>query len=138
MDLGQDTDATKSQGSEQYPYPTTMPGSARAAQIISWLFAGLGIVLVVIAVANGYYELGGALTAGFLPAFFLALFAFGYTINGNGLRIASTVFACLGIFVGFGSGAQGIPFGPLGGLLSLIIVILLTRPATAAWFKRPH
>ncbi|APA99916.1 hypothetical protein [Nocardia seriolae] len=120
------------------PYPTTMPGPVRAAQIISWLFGGLGIGLSVLAGVLGKPELCGALVAGFLPAFFLALFAFGYTVNGNGLRIAAIIFASFGILWGLGGMASKQPPGFLGLAASIAIVVLLSQRSAGAWFNRPH
>lgn len=120
------------------PYPTTMPKSVRAAQIISWVFAALGIVLIGAAFAVGNYELAGALIAGYVPAFLLGIFAFGYTVNGNGLRIAAIVCASLGILWGLGSLVQLQPPGLLGIAASLTIVILLSQSSAGLWFKRPH
>ncbi|WP_157101197.1 hypothetical protein [Nocardia shimofusensis] len=119
-------------------HPTTMPGPVRAAQIISWVFGGVGLVLSVVAGVIGNIELVGALLAGFLPAFFLALFAFGFTVNGNGLRIASIVFASFGILWGLSGTVQGLPPGLLGFGASLAIVILLSQRRAGEWFKRPH
>lgn len=120
------------------PYPTTMPKSVRAARIISWVFATLGIALMGAAFAVGNYELAGALLGGYLPAFILGILAFGYTINGNGLRIAAIVFASFGSLMGLGSLVQLQPPGLLGIAASLTIVILLSRSSAGLWFKRPH
>ncbi|MEV6768652.1 hypothetical protein AB0N05_08445 [Nocardia sp. NPDC051030] len=119
-------------------YPTKMPGTARAAQIISWLFGGIGIALSVLAGVLGKPELCGTLIGGFLPAFFLALFAFGYTANGNGLRVAAIVFASIGILWGLSAMTQAKPPGLLGFGASLAIVILLSKRSAGDWFKRPH
>ncbi|MFC9999545.1 hypothetical protein [Nocardia sp. NPDC127526] len=120
------------------PHPTTMPGSVRAARIISWLFAALGIGLSVLAGVIGNPELAGALVAGLLPALFLALFAFGYTTNGNGMRVASIICAAFGILWSLGGAAQGLPPGLLGIAANLTILILLSKQISADWFKRPH
>ncbi|MFE3193083.1 hypothetical protein ACFXHA_29005 [Nocardia sp. NPDC059240] len=120
------------------PYPTTMPKGVRAAQIISWAFGGLGIALSILAGVLGNYELCGTLIAGFLPAFFLALFAFGFTVNGNGIRVASIIFASVGILFGLGGMAQLKPPGLLGLAASITILILISKNSAADWFKRPH
>lgn len=120
------------------PYPTTMPNSVRAAQIISWVFAALGIALAGVAVAVGNYKLGGTLIGGFFPALLLGIFAFGYTVNGNGLRIAVIVFASFGTLMGLSGMVQVQPPGFLGLAASLTIVILLCRRSAGLWFKRPH
>ncbi|MBF4996527.1 hypothetical protein IRT45_05085 [Nocardia sp. BSTN01] len=166
MDLSKNHDASNSAGYEAYPtecdsspaalpayvtpshdhqpdggvleHPTRMPGPVRGARIISWLFGGLGVALSVLAGTMDKPELCGALIAGYLPAFFLAIFAFGFTVNGNGLRVAAIVVASFGILWGLGSTPQGHPPGPLGFGASLAIVILLSRPSAEAWFKRPH
>ncbi|MFI6866697.1 hypothetical protein [Nocardia sp. NPDC050406] len=119
-------------------HPTTMPGPVRAAQIISWLFGGTGLALAILAAALGKYELCGMLVAGFLPAFFLALFAFAYSVNGNGLRVASIIFASIGILWGLSGMSQQMPPGLLGFAASLAIVILLAQGSAGAWFKRPQ
>ncbi|MFD1810665.1 hypothetical protein [Rhodococcus gannanensis] len=116
------------------PYPTTMPTSVRAAQILSWVFAALGIVLTGMAFAVGKNELAGKLIAVYLPALLLGILAFGYTVNGNGLRIAAIVCAS---FEGLGSLTQRPPF-LVGLAASLTIVILLSRSSAGLWFKRPH
>ncbi|MGQ4599697.1 hypothetical protein [Nocardia sp. R6R-6] len=119
-------------------HPTRMPRPVRAAQIISWLFGGLGVALAVLAGAMNKPELCGALIGGFLPAFFLALFACGFTVNGNGVRVAAIVFAGVGILWGLSGMSQGRPPGLLGFGASLAIVILLSQRSAGAWFKRPH
>ncbi|MCP2288865.1 hypothetical protein APR08_001779 [Nocardia amikacinitolerans] len=117
---------------------TKMPGPVRAAQIISWLFGGLGVAVTVLAGVMDNFELVGALIAGFFPAFFLAILAFGFTVNGNGVRVAAIVFASLGILLGLSGMSQQLPPGPLGFGASLAIVILLSKSSAGAWFKRPH
>ncbi|AYF77895.1 hypothetical protein D7D52_33355 [Nocardia yunnanensis] len=86
----------------------------------------------------GRPDLAGAIAAGFLPGFFLALFAFGYTVNGNGMRIAAIVCASFAILWAMGGAAQGLPPGLLGIAAGISIVVLLSRRSAAAWFKRPH
>lgn len=120
------------------PYPTTIPKSVRAARIISWVYAALGIALMAAAFAVGNYELGGVLLGGYLPTLLLGIFAFGYTVNGNGVRIAAIVCASFGIFVGLGSMVQLQPPGLLGIAVNLTIVILLSQSRAGLWFKRPH
>ncbi|MFB7716850.1 hypothetical protein [Nocardia sp. NPDC056100] len=142
MELGDNVRATNDPAYEPYgqvqAYPVRMPGAARAAQILSWSFGALGIVLSVIAGIYGTAELCGVLIAGFLPAFFLALFAFGYTVNGNGLRIAAIVGASLQMLWGVSGTMQKVPPGFLDTLVGLTIVILLCRNSSESWFKRPH
>ncbi|UGT44036.1 hypothetical protein LTV02_11905 [Nocardia yamanashiensis] len=142
MDLGNNAATPGDRAYEPFPHgaggdppahPTQMPGSVRAARIISWLYGLLGIALPVVAGVTGNYELCGALVGVFLPAYFLAILAFGYTVNGNGLRVASIIFASLGLLL---------VLSRVGGLLNLApnlaIIILLARSEAGAWFKRPH
>lgn len=114
------------------PYPTTMPKPVRAAQIISWVFAVIGIALAGVGFALDNDDLVAVSLAGYLPAFLLAILAFGYTVNGNGLRIAAIVCASFGILWGLSSTT------PVTIVASLAIVILLSRSSAGLWFKRPH
>ncbi|MDH6283078.1 hypothetical protein [Prescottella agglutinans] len=116
------------------PYPTTMPKSVRAAQIISWVFAAIGIALAGVAFADDDIELGVTIVLVYLPGILLGILAFGYTVNGNGLRTAAIVIASL---EGLISMAQRPPF-LVGIAVSLTIVILLCRRSAGLWFKRPH
>ncbi|MEV0293800.1 hypothetical protein [Nocardia sp. NPDC050710] len=166
VDFGKNHDATNGSGYEAYPtesdwppgahpayvspphdyqpdggvlaYPTKMPGGVRAAQIVCWLFGGLGVGLSVLAGVTDKWELFGALIWGFFPAFFLAIFACGFTVNGNGVRVVAIVFASFGTLVGLSGMSGGLPPGPLGFGASLAIVILLSQHSAGVWFKRPH
>ncbi|WP_431958037.1 hypothetical protein [Nocardia lijiangensis] len=166
VDLGKSHDATNGSGYEAYStgpdsppaahpayvspphdyqpdggvlmYPTKMPAGVRAAQILCWLFGGLGVALMVLAGVTDNWELFGLLIVGFFPAFFLAIFACGFTVNGNGVRVAAITFASFGILVGLSGMSGDLPPGPFGFGASLAIVILLSQSSAGAWFKRPH
>ncbi|MFE3261691.1 hypothetical protein [Nocardia sp. NPDC059229] len=74
---------------------------------------------------------------GFLPAFSLALFVFGYTVNGNGLRVAAIIFASIGIFWGRADVAQPLPPGLLGLGASIAIVVLLSQRSAGSPRRLP-
>lgn len=119
-------------------FPHTMPAPVRAAQIISWVFGAVGAALMAVAVSVDNWELVGALIGGYLPAVFLVILAFGFGVNGNGVRVAAIVAASFGIVFGLGGLTQGLPPGLLGLGMCLAIVILLSQRSAADWFKRPQ
>ncbi|MBF6455378.1 hypothetical protein [Nocardia cyriacigeorgica] len=118
--------------------PRTMPTPVRAAQILSWVFGAVGAGLIAVAVAADNWELVGALIGGYLPAVFLVILAFGFGVNGNGVRVSAIVAACLGMLLGLGAVTQGLPPGLLGVGMCLAIVILLSQRSAADWFQRPQ
>ncbi|MFD6159937.1 hypothetical protein ACFWF7_43455 [Nocardia sp. NPDC060256] len=123
----------------QFPPPlTTMPGSVRAAQVVSIIFGALGILLVVVAMALGRYELAGGLIAGFLFAIIIAGFALAFGSAGNGVRTTVIVLASIEALFGLaGIGAQ-LPPGLLGLIVGVTVIITLSRASAGAWFKRPR
>ncbi|MGW6422012.1 hypothetical protein ACWF82_04985 [Nocardia sp. NPDC055053] len=119
-------------------WPVTMPASVRAAQVISWVCGGLGIALVAILIANDLPEAAGAAIAGFLPFLFLAIFAFGFTSGGAGIRGCAIAVACLEALCGAGSISQQTLPGPIGMVAGAAIAILLAQASAQRWFARPH
>ncbi|MBF6289403.1 hypothetical protein [Nocardia cyriacigeorgica] len=156
VDFGKNDDMATDTGYEPYPagangapdawpapqdsreFPRTMPAPVRAAQIISWVFGAMGAALMAVAVSVDNWELVGALIGGYLPAVFLVILAFGFGVNGNGVRVAAIVAASFGIVFGLGGLTQGLPPGLLGLGMCLAIVILLSQRSAADWFKRPQ
>ncbi|MBF6439121.1 hypothetical protein [Nocardia cyriacigeorgica] len=139
------TGANSAPGAWQAPHdaapqqcPVAMPAPVRAAQIISWVFGAVGAGLIAVAVAADNWELVGALIGGYLPAVFLVILAFGFGVNGNGVRVSAIVAACLGMLLGLGAVTQGLPPGLLGVGMCLAIVILLSQRSAADWFQRPQ
>ncbi|MFI9502874.1 hypothetical protein [Nocardia sp. NPDC052566] len=117
------------------PVPLRMPGTVRAAQIISFLMAGLGILLGTVAGALGKFELLGALVFGFSPALVLGILAFSFGYAHRGTRISSIV---LGSFLALFGLNPTSPPGLLGLIMGITIVVLLAQGSAGAWFNRPR
>ncbi|TLF81081.1 hypothetical protein [Nocardia cyriacigeorgica] len=158
MDFGKNDDSATEADHEPYPtaadsapgiwpspqvtvpqaFPITMPAPVRAAQIVSWVFGAVGAALMAVAVSADNWELVGALIGGYLPAVFLVVLAFGFAVNGNGVRVSAIVAAGVGMLLGLGAMTQGLPPGFLGFGMCMAIVILLSQRSAADWFKRPQ
>lgn len=124
-------------GYYQQPMPLTrMPGSVRAAQVMSFLLGGLGVLLIIVAGMTAGAERAGAITAGFMLPIVLSCFAFGFARGGNGIRITAIVLASLEMVFALGSSISGMPPGMLGFGISMATVITLSQRSARAWFKR--
>ncbi|MFI6170613.1 hypothetical protein ACIBCN_27780 [Nocardia sp. NPDC051052] len=120
------------------PPMTKMPGSVRAAQVVSIIFATLGIVLIVVALGLGRPELAGGLMFGFLFAIIMAGFTLTFGYAENGTRTTVIVLASIEGLVGLGGMGAQQPPGLLGCIVGLTVVITLSRASASAWFKRPR
>ncbi|MGX1807634.1 hypothetical protein ACWIGI_18100 [Nocardia sp. NPDC055321] len=121
-----------------YTPVTVMPSAVKAARVIAFLFGGLGIAVIVAATTLGNAYLAGAAVGGFFAPIVLAGLAFAYGSGGNGLRVTSIVFAVITAFMGLGGAASQSPPGPLGFIVGVALVILLSGRNASAWFKRPR
>ncbi|MFI5498592.1 hypothetical protein ACIA5E_05945 [Nocardia asteroides] len=122
-----------------YPQaPVRMPGSVRAAQVLSFVAAGLGVVLIVATGAVAGAEAAGRATAGSLLFLILGGLAFSFPTGGPGVRTAAIVLGALTTLCGLGSAASGLPPSLLGMLIGGAVVILLAQRAAQAWFHRPR
>ncbi|MGW4355013.1 hypothetical protein ACWELJ_23305 [Nocardia sp. NPDC004582] len=123
----------------QFPqFPATMPGSVRAAQVISFIFGGLGLALTVLAGVIAGAGAAGAMCFGYLFPMILALVAIGFRNGSGGTRTTALVLASIEMVIGLGGVGAKQPPGLLGLIASLVIVILLAQSGSAAWFKRPR
>lgn len=122
-----------------YPQaPIRMPGSVRAAQVLSFVAAGLGVVLIVATGVVAGAEAAGRATAGSLLFLILGGLAFSFPTGGPGVRTAAIVLGALTALCGLGSAASGLPPSLLGMLIGGAVVILLAQRAAQAWFHRPR
>ncbi|MFE6859834.1 hypothetical protein [Nocardia sp. NPDC057668] len=120
------------------PQPATMPASVKAARVVSFLFGGLGLVIVVAVSALGDAYAAGVAVGGFAVPILLAGFAFGFGSGGNGIRVTAIVLAVITMLMGLGGAASQSPPGPLGLIVGLAVLILLCQSSASAWFKRPR
>ncbi|MFI8973666.1 hypothetical protein ACIGO9_12340 [Nocardia asteroides] len=122
-----------------YPQaPVRMPGSVRAAQVLSFVAAGLGVVLIVATGVVAGAEAAGRATAGSLLFLILGGLAFSFPTGGPGVRTAAIVLGALTTLCGLGSAASGLPPSLLGMLIGGAVVILLAQRTAQAWFHRPR
>jgi hypothetical protein len=146
-------------GAPGRPIPSTMPSPVRAAQVISFVVAGIGLVLTIVGgVVWDSYMAG---RAAWLYLFFwvLAIIACFFGRGRNGIRITATIFAGLQALVAFGelrakssnvtsqhtmadgetvNVGPGLLFGPLALIATIVIVVLLYQGSSSRWFKRPR
>lgn len=120
------------------PWPTKMPSNVLAAQVISFLFGGLGILLTLVVGAAVGAEAAGGVTFGFLFAMIMAAFAFACGRGGNSTRVTLIVLGYIEMVIGLGGMASQNPPGLLGFGASLAVVILLSKNSAKAWFNRPR
>ncbi|MFE3192321.1 hypothetical protein ACFXHA_25150 [Nocardia sp. NPDC059240] len=115
-----------------------MPNSVRAAQVISFLFGGLGLLIsIVVGLVSGG-DHAAATTGRFVLPMILAMLAFGFGSAGNGLRGTAAAVATLEAFRSLGSVVTKQPPGFLGVVACVAIVCALIQPSAAEWFKRPR
>ncbi|MBM7171527.1 hypothetical protein JQK87_24585 [Streptomyces sp. G44] len=126
-------------GYAQGPHiPQRMPGVVRAAQIITWVLAGLTVLGAVLMVAVVNPETGGAALGVNLCLLVTAGMAFRFPTVGNGIRVTCIVLMSVQIALGLGGAANGNPVGLLPLLGAIAVVVLLSQGAAGAWFKRPR
>lgn len=118
--------------------PQRMPGVVRAAQIITWVLAGLTVLGSALAVAVVNPETGGAALGVNLCLLVTAGMAFRFGSVGNGIRVTCIVLMSVQTALGLGGAANGNPVGLLPLLGAIAVVVLLSQGAAGAWFKRPR
>ncbi|MGA4851010.1 hypothetical protein ACOBQB_33995 [Streptomyces sp. G5(2025)] len=118
--------------------PQRMPGVVRAAQIITWVLAGLTVLGAALAVAVVNPETGGATLGVNLCLLVTAGMAFRFASVGNGIRVTCIVLMSVQIAFALGGAANGNGAGLLPLLGAIAVVVLLSQSAAGAWFKRPR
>ncbi|MGW6422010.1 hypothetical protein ACWF82_04975 [Nocardia sp. NPDC055053] len=122
-----------------YPQaPVRMPGSVRAAQVLSFVAAGLGLALIVVFGAMAGGEAAGGAMAGFGPFLVLGGLAFAFPTGGPGIRTTAIVVGGLTALCGLGSTASQMPPSLLGMLIGGAVAILLAQRSAHDWFHRPR
>lgn len=141
--------------------PPELPSLAKTARVLLFVVAGLEILLgIILAIAlaamQDISESAGAGAAtgilagmGFVIVFALLAWA-GFALflgikfanGGNGIRIATIVYASISIVGSLSNFTAGEASSAVGGVIGLAIggVILgaMLQSETAAWFKRPR
>ncbi|MFD3706822.1 hypothetical protein ACFWUP_27100 [Nocardia sp. NPDC058658] len=120
------------------PAPVRMPGSVRAAQILSFVAAALGLVLIVLIGAMGGPEALGRATAGFSLFLVLGGLACAFQNGSDGVRIGGIVVGSMTALCGLGSMAGQAPPSLLGMLIGGAVAILLAQKSARDWFHRPR
>ncbi|MEU6989619.1 hypothetical protein ABZ953_03020 [Streptomyces sp. NPDC046465] len=118
--------------------PQTMPGVVRAAQIVTWVLAGLTVIGSILLIAISNPETAGAALGVNVCLLVAAGMAFRFGTAGNGIRVTCIVLMSVQILFGLGGAAAGNPGGLLPLLGSIAVVILLSQGIAGAWFKRPR
>ncbi|NKY88157.1 hypothetical protein [Nocardia veterana] len=134
--------------------PWQMPRSVRAARIIIFAMAAIGLVGTVVLIASGDPFAAGGNTTGYFFFWVLAVLACFFGSGRGGVRAAATTFAILEMLMalgssGFNSGAAdsrsgGGEFfirlspGPIGVIVAIVVIVLLYQRSAAAWFGRPR
>ncbi|NNH74815.1 hypothetical protein HLB23_34045 [Nocardia uniformis] len=118
---------------DEYCY--LMPRSVRAAQVIVFGFAGVGIVCT----ASSGWLLGthaALMTAvPFVPGLLLGLVGLIFNSEGQAVRISAILVAALNMLWTVPSISDGRPPGPLGIIASLAVIMLLFRRDARDWFE---
>ncbi len=114
-----------------------MPRVVRAAQVLALGLAVLGLTCVA---ASGWL-LGAKAAIGtgvpFIPAFLLGLVALTFNSEGQSVRIGAILVAVMNMLWTVPSITEGRPPGPLGPLISLVVIVLLFRREARDWFEPP-
>ncbi|MET9503739.1 hypothetical protein ABZY42_18780 [Streptomyces sp. NPDC006622] len=125
-----------------HPYPPApapvMPGSVRGAQIVSWVMAGLALLIVLVWGFGSGAEAAGRLMGANLMGWVLFFLSFRYPTAGNGVRIASIALASLQIAMSIGGLAQGNGGGGFPLIGAIVVVTLLNQRSAVQWFQRPR
>ncbi|WP_157555213.1 hypothetical protein [Nocardia crassostreae] len=112
-----------------------MPRAVRVAQVFA-----VGLALVgVVCVASAGWLLGSRsalMTAvPFLPAWLLGLVASTFNAEGQSVRIGAILLAGLNMLWTVPSITDGRPPGPLGTIVSLVVIVALFRREARDWFE---
>ncbi|MFC8827242.1 hypothetical protein ACFT9I_18095 [Streptomyces sp. NPDC057137] len=141
--------------------PQQMPGGVSASRVFLWILSGLsligGVILMLSALALNAAKDSDELaddsqfqslvdqSSGLL--WFMTFIAFVWTVasivlaikfktGGSGLRTALIVYGALTIVLGL------YPFGGIAGIvhivLSILLIVFVSKADGAAWFKRPR
>ncbi|MGW6456385.1 hypothetical protein ACWF94_10730 [Streptomyces sp. NPDC055078] len=135
--------------------PTTMPGSVKAAQVMTWVIVGLQVIGAVLMFLGGmaldeleaseesaFDGLGDS--AGILYAYgvfailwgaFAVFLAVNFSKGRNGIRIAALVFGIITAILGL------YPFLIVGLahlVLGILIAVFVGKSDGSAWFNRPR
>lgn len=112
-----------------------MPRVVRAAQVLA---VGMGVLGVMCVAASGWL-LGSkaAIATGvpFVPALLLGLLGSTFNSEGQAIRVGAILVAVLNMFWTVPSILDGRPPGPLGPLVSLVVIVLLFRREARDWFE---
>ncbi|MFE9039543.1 hypothetical protein ACFY9F_25255 [Streptomyces sp. NPDC012421] len=148
-------------GGAPYGMPMAMPGSVKTARVLLWIMSILQILAGVLIAVGGSVlvnEVDGganssaadAVTGLFvaLGALIVAFGVWGVVIaarcgkGGNGIRISGIVYGSLltagcltNLGTAEGSGRSG---AVVGIVLSVLIIVFLSKADAGAWFKRPR
>ncbi|CAL9435631.1 hypothetical protein [Streptomyces sp. enrichment culture] len=116
--------------------PGGMPAAVRAAQVVIFVLAGLGVVHSSLVGAFSGAEAAGKAFAPYLTAWALLVLAFLFPTAGRGVRAAALVLGSVQIVLALGGAVRGTPFGilPLAGAVA--VVVLLGQGSAGDWFRR--
>lgn len=112
-----------------------MPRTVRAAQLFA---VGLALVGLVCTASSGWLlGTGSAIWTAvpFVPAWLLGLVALTFGSVGQSIRIGAILLAAMNMLWTVPSITDGHPPGPLGPIVSLIVIVLLFRPEARDWFE---
>ncbi|GAB2724514.1 hypothetical protein [Streptomyces bullii] len=120
------------------PPPSAMPSTVRAAQVVIFVVAGLGLLLTFVVGAASGAEAAGRFFSSYLTAWALLVLAFRYGTAGSGVRVASIVLSAVQILFALGATTNGTPGGilPLAGAIT--VIVLLSQGSAGQWFQRPR
>ncbi|UGT39333.1 hypothetical protein LTV02_25060 [Nocardia yamanashiensis] len=112
-----------------------MPRTVRAAQLVA---VGLALVGVVCTASSGWLlgtEAAIWTAVPFVPAWLLGLVALTFNSVGQSIRIGAILLAAMNMLWTVPSITDGHPPGPLGPIVSLIVIVLLFRAEARDWFE---
>lgn len=124
------------------PFPNTttdtgMPKSARAAQIIFFVGAGLAILMLIGAILMGATASQlGLLVGGTLPGYFALAVGIGMRANKRVWWILALVVVGFWILGGLGTIGRGDPRGLVQLVLPISALVLLLRPSARAFYAK--
>ncbi|MFK4071263.1 hypothetical protein [Streptomyces sp. NPDC029674] len=118
--------------------PPRMPGVVRAAQIVTWVLAGLTVVGSVLLIALADPRTAGAALGANVCLLVAAGLAFRFGTAGHGTRVTCIVLMSVQILFVLSGAASGKQGGLIPLLGAIATVVLLSQSAAGAWFKRPR
>ncbi|MFB8269934.1 hypothetical protein ACFC96_25490 [Streptomyces sp. NPDC055955] len=118
--------------------PLSMPHSLRAARTTTYVMVGLALLAsAAVGVTEGARGAGAAFGGNVFGVVLLVLACF-YGRAGRGLRVTSIVIASVQILLGLSATMRGNIGGPIALVGAVVMVVLLGRASTGAWFRRPR